>query len=151
MPWLQLDAIATKIYDLLRQDPRTIEIDWYNGRRSPAQMQQSPAGNVFIGPGTITPYTIPGGDQADVQMVVEVWYGSQEGATNVEQRLRTGLDDVAAVLADAQSGSGRTPWDLGLTYCYITGIGFVPDVNPEASPAWGSVRFLVDIKILPTT
>src|SRR3990172_6884204 len=105
MPWLQLDAIATKIFDLLRQDARTIGIDWYNGRRSPDQMQQSPAGNVFIGPGTITPYTIPGGDQADVQMVVQVWWGAHEGAGEVEQRLRIGLDDVAAVLADAQTSS----------------------------------------------
>lgn len=151
MAFLQLDAIATKLFDLLRQDSRTKDIDWYNGRRSPAQMQQSPAGNVYLGPGTISPYTIPSGDQADARFLVEVYYGSHDGAGDAEKLLRVGLDDVVAVLVDTLTATGRDPWSLGLSYCYLTSVAYDPRIEPEGTPPYAIVRFLVDVKILPVT
>lgn len=141
MPFLQLDAILTKIYDLLRQDVRTIGIAWYNGRRSPAQMQPFPAGNVYLGAGSIVAFTMPAGETASARIIIEIVFADHAGATKAEQLMREGLDAAAQVLVDT--------WDWGLSYAYPEGLTWEAVIEPEASPAFAMARLFLDARVIP--
>lgn len=141
MALLRLHEVITKVYDLLRQDSRTAGVDWFNGRRSPAQWQQSPAGDVYLGPGTVLPYTIPSGEHGRMQVVVEVGVASHAGSGPAEVALRGLVDSVAEVLLDN--------WELGLAYAYPEGLTWDASSEPEASPAYASARMQLAVRILP--
>jgi len=139
MPFIRFDDIITKVYDILRQDARTLAIDWHNGRR--AEVQQSPAGNVYLGSGTIIPFTMPTGEEASFRVMIELLYAKHEGAPEAEQALRVGMDAVAQVLVDN--------WNLGLSYAYPIALGWEPTINPETLPPMARARMSLDVKVIP--
>jgi hypothetical protein len=144
MPLFNIDAIVTRVYDLVRTDSRTSALNWHNGRRSPDQMNQLPAGNVFL---SATPvgeaYSSPKGEAARLVVTVQVVYGSHEGSAEVERLLRNGIDSLADVLLDE--------WTLGLDYAWPEALlGGAVGVNPEASPAIAVADFQLQIRVIPT-
>lgn len=141
MPLLKLHEVITKVYNLLRQDSRTAGVDWFNGRRSPAQWQQSPAGDVYLGPGTVLPYTIPCGEHGRMQVIVEVGTASHSGSGQAEETLRGLVDSVVEVLV--------ANWELGLAYAYPEGLTWDAGIEPEASPAYVSARLQLAVRIIP--
>lgn len=150
MALLKLDAIVTKVYDLLRLDSRTSALDWFNGRRALLQMQKWPAGNVFLGGGTVRPFTIPGGKEAPVRVVAQIYYNSQEGAAEAEQLLRNGIDAVVEVLIDVARLAGSGGWDVGLSYAYPDSVSWRTIGAPEDSPALAIAEIVLEVHIIPT-
>lgn len=141
MPFLPFDAVITKVFDLLRQDARTLDVDWHNGRRALPQLQRLPAGNVYMGPWTTRPMTMPAGEEASLRVVIELVYASHDGAVVAEQDLRLGVDAVQQVLIDN--------WDLGLSFAYPELLSGTPTINPEATPAMAGTAIFLDVKIIP--
>ena len=149
MSYLYLDAVVTKVYDLLRLDSRTSNLDWYNGRRTLDQMQKLPGGNVYLGPGNVLAYTMPGGEQAPFRVMVEIVYIDQAGADKAEQEMRNGVDIVAEVLLETARQGGSAGWDLGLTYAYPEGgLSWRTISSPAENTAMAELG--LDIRIIPT-
>lgn len=140
MPWLDLDAVVAKVYDLLRYDSRTKDIAWHNGRRSALQLHQMPAGIVFLGPGSITAYTIPRGERATVRVVVEIVSADHDLAV-AERAMRVAMDAVMQVLIDE--------WNLGLAPVHPESLGWEIDANPEQTPPTVAVRIMLEVQIYP--
>lgn len=140
-PWLNIDAILTKVHDLLCQDVRTMEIQWSNGRRILHEAQRFPAGCVYLGPATVVPETMPAGEMVRMRVIAEVATNAFEDKV-AEVRLRGYLDQVAKVLVDN--------WELGLDYAYPVGLLWDPFLNEEAAPAYARARLFLDVEIRPT-
>lgn len=141
VPWLQLDAVLTKVHDLLRHDARTLGIDWLNGRRILHNAMVLPAGNIYLGPGAIMPETMPAGEVVRVRVVVEVATASHEGGPTAEKLIRGYLDDVAKVLVDN--------WELGLDYAYPIALAWDPMLQQEATPAFARAACFLDVEVRP--
>lgn len=138
MPFVNLHAITTKVYDLLRTDVRTSGINWFNSRR--ARVQSYPAGNVYLGGGEIEPRAMPRGEHARVTVVAEIAYASEQGIERAEALMRTGLDDVIAVLVDN--------WDLGLSYAFPERLEWETTINPEAQPQYAAAEARLDVRVI---
>jgi len=150
MAFLRIADIITKVYDLLRQDVRTLQIDWVKHRRLIGLSQVFPAGNVYWeGPGpTVTPETMPGGDLGILRVVVETFFANHEGQEATEADVTVAVDAISDVLINtSRLGSA---WDIGLDYAYPVRLSHALRLLPEAMPPHAHLTSLLDVEIRPT-
>jgi len=150
MAFLRLNDIITAIYDILRQDVRTLGIKWEKHKLVAATEQRERAGAVYYEGAlpSVTPETMPGGDLGQFRVNVEVLVGAHEGMERTEELAREIIDDVLAVLVDTTRANERA-WSIGLSYAYPVRVDVVTTLQPEATPPRAIVLFLVHLEVRP--
>lgn len=122
---LGIKTIVQKVYDILKADSRTADINWHLGARTLKGIQELPAGGVSLGSGSNIPVLIPKTRDSTLVVLIQILYASEAGIVDAEQRMQDGLDNVIAVLADKP--------DLDLVQVHYHELEIETDSNPEAA------------------
>lgn len=141
MPSLGLDEILTKVYDILRQDVRTLAVNWQKARFTLADLRSYPAGTVAFTPGmTLGGETIPSGMGGTMPVLVRLRTVSHEGVAAAEISIHRILSDVVEVLWDKRK--------LDLTRIMFFNLSLQEmDSNAEASPPYAEASLIVSCRV----